>query len=164
MIDLSDLSPEERDFFDRCYAAYQADMPWHDFSLLAQGNENPVVRATGRITRAVMAHPLYMAVRDLEDRVGLRQGELEPTPGQRWDTDPVDDEWLRVGAAAERKGVTVPGLHQAIRRGDVIAHPATAGGSWRVVSRNSLDRWVPSPVRHAAGRHRARQSAATPAG
>jgi len=104
VIDLSDLSPEDRAFFDRCYAAYQADMPWHDFSLLAQGEENPVVRAAGRITRAVMAHPLYMAVRDLEDRVGLRQGELEPSPGEQWDTDPVDDEWLRVGAAAERKG------------------------------------------------------------
>jgi hypothetical protein len=111
VIDLTDLSPEERAFFERCYAAYRDNMPWLDFSLLAQGEENPIVCAAGKVTRAVMAHPLYMAVRDLEDRVGLRQGELEPLPGQRWDTDPVDDQWLRVGEAAERKGVTVPGLH-----------------------------------------------------
>jgi hypothetical protein len=150
VIDLSDLSSEERAFFDRCYAAYEDNMPWHDFSLLAQGDENPVVRAAGRITRAVMSHPLYMAVRDLEDRVALRPGELEPVPGEQWDTEPVADEWLRMGAAVERKGVTVPGLHQAIQRGDVIARPAKAGGAWRVVSRNSLDRWTPSPVRQAA--------------
>lgn len=129
---------------------------WLAFRGLAQGMENPPIRAAGRVTLAVMTHPLYIAVRDLEDRLGLRQGELEPGPGERLDTDPLDDEWLRAGEAARRKGVTLPGLHQAIQRGQVIARPAKAGGAWRLVSRKSLDRWMPHPARQAAGRLRGR--------
>jgi hypothetical protein len=96
---------------------------------------------------------------DLEDRLGIQQGRFLPRKEDRPDRDPFDDKWLPVAEAARRKGVTAPGLHGAIRRGDVIAAPAKQGGSRLVVSRNSLDRWTPNPRRQAAGKQRARARA-----
>jgi hypothetical protein len=76
VINLDGLTPEERSFLERCRSAYEAGMDWLDFSLLAQGNENPVVRAQGQVTDSVAGHPLYRAVWDLEMRLGIRQGEV----------------------------------------------------------------------------------------
>jgi hypothetical protein len=76
---LRDLSLAEREFFRRCYDAYAAGMPWEHFTNLAEGAENPVIAASGGwITADVRRHPLYRAVRDLEDRLGLAQGKLAP--------------------------------------------------------------------------------------
>src|SRR5688500_2772727 len=93
-LDLSGLTEEERKFLSRCYAAYRAGMDWSDFTLLAEGRSNPLIRDTGGwITQAVQAHPLYRAVRDLEDRLGILQRELEPEAG---------DDVRRDSLAAER--------------------------------------------------------------
>jgi hypothetical protein len=82
VLDLSGLTGRERQFLSRCYAAYQAGMDWTDFALLAEGRSVPPIRDTGGwITQAVRAHPLYRAVRDLEDRLGILQRELEPEAG-----------------------------------------------------------------------------------
>lgn len=159
VLDLSGLTAEERAFFGRCYAAYREGMlEWGAFTNLIAGHENPLVRSTGGwITRAVAETPLYRAVRDLEDRVGLRDGKLTPEPEYDLDRDPIADEWLPASAAAARKGVARDSLHEAIRRGAVIARPARPGGSWLVVSANSLARWTPVAVRQAAGRARTRR-------
>jgi hypothetical protein len=97
-VDLSGLTPEERAFFDRCYAAYRAnDMPFDDFGNLVSGMENPLLRPTGGfVTQEVWDHPLWQAVRDLEDRVGLIQDELAPEPDLPWDRDPITDEPISV--------------------------------------------------------------------
>jgi hypothetical protein len=164
VLDLSNLSEPERAYFDHCYTAYHAGMRWDEFVPLAGGAANPLVRATGgRITEAVWTHPLYRAVRDLEARLGVRQGEIAPSPGDDVERDPIEDEWLSVAEAAARKGVTVQGLHEAIKRGAVLATAARPGTTRRVVSRNSVERWSPVVVRQAAGRAAARarlQSAA----
>ena len=151
VLDLSELTDEERAYFERCAAAYRAGMRWGAFSNLVTGPDNPLLRPTGgRVTRAVWEHPLFQAVSDLEDRLGIQQGELEPEGS--FEQDPLGDEWLSVARAAEQKGVTVQGLHKAIARGDVIAHPAKAGGTRLAVSARSLRRWAPSPRRQRAGR------------
>jgi hypothetical protein len=94
-LDLSGLTTEERDFLSRCHAAYRAGMDWSDFALLAEGSSNPLVRNSGGwITPAVQAHPLYRAVRDLEDRLGILQHELEPE---------ADDDVSREPFAAQRE-------------------------------------------------------------
>lgn len=152
VLDLTDLTEEERDFFGRCLADYRAGVAWERFARLVEGPENPLIRAAGRVTQAVWNHPLYQAVRDLEDRLGIQQGHLAPGPDDDPFLDPLEDEWIPAAQAAASKGVTMPGLHKAINRGDVIARPAKPGGSWLLVSVRSLRRWQPNPVRQAARR------------
>lgn len=154
VLNLGSLSDEQRAFMERCLEAWRRDVPFDDFVALVWGGENPVVRELGggRVNRAVWEHPLFRAARDLEDRLGIRQGHVGANPGDEPERDPVADEWLPVAEAARRKGVAMTGLHKAIRRGDVVARPARPGGSWLLVSANSLRRWTPDPVRQAVGR------------
>jgi hypothetical protein len=162
VLGLSDLTEGERAFFARCYVAFrERTLGWGEFTNFIAGYENPLVRSTGGwITRAVAETPLYRAVRDLEDRVGLRDGKLMSEPEYDPDRDPIADEWLPASDAAALKGVARASLHEAIHRGAVIARPAKPGGSWLVVSANSLARWTPVAVRQAAGRARSRRAVA----
>lgn len=151
--DLTGLSDEERTFYEGRVTAYRAGERWAEFARAVEGTANPLIRATGgRITRAVLDHPLYRATRDLEDRLGIQQGKVGPSPGDDPASDPFQDEWIPVHEAATRKGVTVPGLHGAIRRGQVTARPAKPGGSRLLVSLRSLNRWTPNAIRQAARR------------
>ncbi len=162
-ISLAGLAEGEAAFFRRCYEAYQAGRTSEDFTRfvnLVSGGENPLVAAAGgRITRSVWNHPLFQAVRDLEDRLGVRVGRLEATPGEDFERDPLEDAWLPSTQAAAIKGVTLKGLHKAIHRGDVVARPARPGGVRLVVSERSLSHWQPNRVRQAARR---KATAATP--
>lgn len=163
VLDLTDLTDEERAFFDRVYGEYRAGAKWADVSNLIHGLENPLLTATGgRVTAAVWNHPLFQAVRDIEDRVGLLQGHLSPDPGSGDPAaDPLRDDFIPAPQAAARKGVTRMGLHQAIRRGDVLARPAPDNGRARLlVSVNSLARWQPNRVRQTAGAKGGRRKAA----
>lgn len=154
VLDLTDLSDEERAFFDRCLADYQAGVTWERLAHLVEGPDNPLVRVAGRVTQAVWDHPLYQAVRDLEDRAGIRDGYLTPGSDDDPTLDPLEDEWIPAMKAAASKGVTLPGLHKAIDRGDVIARPAKPGGARLMVSARSVRCWHPNPVRQAARRKR----------
>jgi hypothetical protein len=90
-LDLSGLTEEERAYLARCYAAYRAGMAWEQFGYLAVGPEHPLLRETGGVvTPGVWAHPLYQAVRDLEDRLGIQQGELDPDPGSDVAREPLN--------------------------------------------------------------------------
>lgn len=155
LLDLSGLNEEERAYFDGCYAAYRAGMEWATFAnTLLNSPENPVLRtANGRITRLAYNHPLYQALHDLSDRLGIRQGIIGPEPGDDVDADPIAEEWLPAAAAAIAKGVSYSGLNQAIKRGDVIFYaerPESARPGY-MVSRRSLDRWEPQHGRQLAG-------------
>lgn len=153
VLDLSSLSEVERAYFARCLTAYRAGVPWAELCRLIETPENPLLVATdGWITRAVWDHPLFRAVRDLSDRLGLQQGKIGPEPGDDPRRDPLADEWIPAAEAARRKGVTLPGLHKAIKRGRVLATLAPVGGVRWFVSANSLDQWRPNPVRQAARR------------
>jgi hypothetical protein len=161
VLDLSALTDELRSYFEECWQAYLAG----EDSIAFENDRvfsarNPLLRETGGlITRVALDSPLYPALRDLGSRLGIAQGRFKPHAKARPDVHPLEsDEWLTVPEAARRKGVTVQGLHNAIKRGDVIAHPAKEGGSWLRVSRNSLDAWQPNPRRQAAGRARHRQT------
>lgn len=94
-LDLTGLTAEEREHLIRCYTAYRAGMAWDQFSHLVVGNENPLMRQTdGMITPKMWCHPLYQAARDLEDRVGIQQGEVDPDPGDHPERDPLTGEPL----------------------------------------------------------------------
>ncbi len=159
VIDLTELPPDLEAYLQACLTAYHHDMPWDAFAVLVQGEGSPLVRAAGMVTREVQRHPLYRALRDLEDRLGIAQGLLAPEPDDLVEVDPWADEWLSVPQAAALKGVTVPGLHSAIRRGAVLARPAPRRRPWYRVSRNSLARWTPTAVRQQAGRQSRRRAA-----
>ena len=113
-----------------------------------------MLRATGGIiTRELRRlHPAFRAIRDLEDRAGMRDGSLRREPDFDPDANPFADEWISTSDAAARKGVTLGGLLGAVRRGDVIARPRQPGGTWREVSLASLEHWQPDTARQAARR------------
>lgn len=153
VIDLSALTQVEEGFFVRVLTLYRQKAAYEMVDQLVHGTENPLLATTdGVITRAVYSHTLYRTVRDMMDRLGIQQGELGAAAGDSVDDDPTADEWLPVAQAAGLKGVTVPGLHGAIKAGEVIARPAKEGGSRLVVSRRSLDSYHPSAARQHAGR------------
>lgn len=93
-LDLSVLTTAERGYFDRCYAAFRSDsLEWSLFCELVTGPENPLIRASGGwVTPAVSEHILYRAVRDLEDRIGIRQGTLAAEAGDALESEPLTDE------------------------------------------------------------------------
>lgn len=151
VLDLTGLAAEERVYFERCLQAYRSGTDWAAFMNLVRTVENPLLRPTGgRITQAVWEHPLFQALRDMEDRLGVKQGHLKAPAGTDPDGEPLADEWIPAVEAAERKGVTLPGLHKAIERGDVIARPIKPGGTRLEVNVASLDAWQVNPVRQAA--------------
>lgn len=153
VLDLRDLTEEERAFFERCYRGSREGGDWDSLAELVSGSENPLLRPTGGcITRSIAKTVLYRAVRDLEDRAGILSGGLGPKPGDEPARDPLEDAWLSPPAAALEKGVSLTGLHNTIKRGDVVAAPTKPGGSWLVVSRNSLKHWSPNRRRQAGVR------------
>jgi hypothetical protein len=152
ILDLTSLTGAERAFFERILALWRERAPYDAVRELVSGPENPILEPGCRVTAAVHRHPLWRAVYDLESRLGILQGEIGPAPGDEAERDPVADEWMPSAQAAAAKGVTLAGLHKAIERGDLVAAPAKPGGLRVVVSRNSLDRWTPNPVRQAARR------------
>jgi hypothetical protein len=153
VLDLNVGTAEERAYLAQCEQAYRDGIAWAAFLEFVGSKKNPLLYTTGgRVTDSVWNHPLYRAMRDLGDRLGIQQGTIAPEADDDVTQDPFADEWLLVSDAAKRKGVTVQGLHEAIRRGDVVAKPARSGSRWMVVSANSLERWRPRPAKQAAGR------------
>ena len=95
VLDLTRLTNDERAFLDRCVSAYREPVSWEALAHLVEGPENPLLRATGgRITQAVWDHSLFQAVRDLEDRLGIQQSQLQADPGDDPSRDPLGDEWI----------------------------------------------------------------------
>lgn len=78
-LELTNLTSPERSYLDRCLTAYEQHVPWSAFSHLTESTANPLLAGTaGWVTQTVLARPLYQAVRDLEDRLGIEQGWLSP--------------------------------------------------------------------------------------
>lgn len=158
ILDCRELSEEHQVFLDRILSLYRSRAPYGQVDQLIHGTQNPLLLPTGGIiTREIYSHPLYTAVRDLVDRLGILQGEIGAAPGDDLGTDPATDEWLPVSEAATLKGVTAPGIHEAIKRGDLLAKPAKEGSRYLVVSRFSLEAYQPSAARQRAGRSKGQQ-------
>lgn len=78
-LDLEQLTAAEEAFFELCYAAYEREwLGWAQFTNLVWSRVNPVVSEDGMVDAAAASHPLFLAVRDLEDRLGIREGGLAP--------------------------------------------------------------------------------------
>lgn len=144
VLDLSRLTEPERRYFDLAANQYRRGVPWADFCQLAPSSQNPVIEQ-GRATARTVASPLFLALLDMEWRLGVRQGYL------KWhspiEDDPFADEWLTVAAAAARAGVTRAAVYQAAERGVVISQ----GDRPSVISARSLSGWTVNTVRQRAG-------------
>ena len=150
VIDLTTLTQHERDFFEKSYRLYKERGSWRELTGLVRGPENPVLGGTRRISREVRETPLYRAVRDLEDRLGIISGAIAPADGDEPGTDPLTDQLLTVAEAAIAKGTTTMAVRKAIVRGDVVATSERP----RRVSGNSLALWTVSGLRQSAGLRR----------
>ncbi len=152
VLDLSELTSNERAYFDECVKAYRSGESFEDFARQRTFlPANPALAPDGRLTSANVNHPLFRAVLDLEGRLGVRDGFLRLAPGSNVDSDPLDDELVSVVRAAKEKGVTRETVYNAIERGQLVA---TNERPVRV-SATSLRRWEPSRGRQRAGRRSA---------
>lgn len=137
-------------FWDSIVVAWRNNAAWLPTFNRVYSVANPILQPTqGVVTQSVLTHPVFQSLMDLVDRLGIAQGFIG-VDGTEDLSDPFVDTWISVPDAAQRKGVTVPGLHGAIDRGDVVARPRKPGGRWLEVSQRSLDRWTPDRVRQAA--------------
>lgn len=153
VIDMGAIDDEDARFLERCYGEWRSGASWARMLDLTRGPDNPALRAThGVITDEVWHRPVFRALSDLEDRCGLRDGGLRNDQGWDVTTDPLADTWLPASQVAATLGVTLGGLHGAIRRGELVARPATPGGKRIVVSMNSAAHWRPNHARQQAGR------------
>ena len=142
-------------FWDNVVTAYRTEADWLETFNRVHSVENPLLAATqGMITAAVWDNAVFQAMEDLTARLGRAQGRVGPAPDEDL-RDPWEDTWITVAKGASQKNVSVQGLHLAIVRGDVTARPQISGGTRRVVSQRSLDRWDPNRQRQAAGQKRA---------
>ncbi|HEY5476161.1 MAG TPA: hypothetical protein VIK11_05520 [Tepidiformaceae bacterium] len=149
-LDLSALTAPEAEYLGVLKVAFEAGMEWASFNRLVHGDRNPILEPGHRVTSAVASHPIFRAAQDMEDRLGIRQGEIGAEPGdeEQLARDPFSDEWLTIAEAAVAKAVTVQGVYKAIERGELIA---TQGRPVRV-SLRSLGHWQVMDVRQAAGK------------
>ena len=147
VLDLSRLSEPECTYLSAAAHAFNSGTPWAEFCQLAYSSDNPVIEQ-GRATARTVESPLFLALLDMEWRLGVRQGFLNwPEPA---DGDPFADEWLSVAAAAQAAGVTRAAVYQAVERGILVSQ----GERPTVVSANSIKVWSVNAVRQRAGEAR----------
>lgn len=148
VLDLSDLSGDERAYFDESLKAYQEDESFETFAQRTYSSDNPALRPNGRVTNETFGHPLFRAVLDMECRLGVRAGVLLLASGSDVETDPMGDAMLSIAKAAELSRVTRETIYNAIGRGELVATKVRPVR----VSANSVRRWKPLAARQAAGR------------
>lgn len=144
VLELSGLSRAESAYFEQALTAFRARVPWSDFCKITQAAENPALEA-GRVTNRSIESPLFLAILDMECRLGVEQGFLRPSPGAS-DSDPLADEEISIADAAKATGVSRQTLYTAVESGELIGtreRPAR-------ISRNSLSRWQPRRTRQRA--------------
>jgi hypothetical protein len=76
-IDLSDLDSERKQFYRLALAKLEANVPWLEFEDFAFSFNSPVFRAS-RNRREVLSDPLYLALKDIWLRLGIKQGHVAP--------------------------------------------------------------------------------------
>jgi len=76
-IDLSHLDSERKHFYQSALEKLGKNVPWLDFEDFAFSFGSPVFRAS-RNRREVLSDPLYVVLKDMWLRLGIRQGLVAP--------------------------------------------------------------------------------------
>ena len=146
VLDISKLADSERAYFDKAAVMFLEDAAWAEFCQLTYASANPAIEQ-GRATARTVESPLFLALLDMEWRLGVGQGCLTWT--EALTDDPFADQWISVSDAADAAGVTRAAVYQAAARGILISGDARP----TVISANSLKGWSVNGVRQRAGRH-----------
>jgi len=121
VLGLSGLTVEQEDFLRRCYQLYRAEADWITIAYIVEGSENPMIRdAGGWVTRAVWEHPFYRAVRDLENRAAIRQGDADEHLDGRRLAGPVGPKETDDLALGQGERNRVDGPEGAVQLGEVL--------------------------------------------
>ncbi|HEY0159419.1 MAG TPA: hypothetical protein VGF28_19185 [Thermoanaerobaculia bacterium] len=119
-IDLSNLDEERQQFFATARAKLRNNVSWFDFESFAFGANSPIYRGvTSR--RDVLRDPLYLALKDIWLRLGVKQGLVRDSR--------LATEKAGLGKTT-KKGRSSDSNSKARRR-----HLATAGQSSRTARR-----------------------------
>lgn len=145
VLDLSGLAENELAYFERALAAYRTAVPWFEFCQFTQSAENPALER-GRATIRSIEHPLFLAILDMEGRLGVKQGYLRPAPGHAIERDPLADAEVSIIDAAREKGVSRQTLYVAIAEGTLVGTKVRPAR----ISKNTLVHWRPQRVRAKA--------------
>jgi hypothetical protein len=76
-IDLSGLDSERKKFYRLAMEKLEANVAWLEFEDFAFSFGSPVFRAS-RNRREVLGDPLYLALKDIWLRLGIKQGFVAP--------------------------------------------------------------------------------------
>jgi hypothetical protein len=81
-IDLSGLDSERKQFYQAAIEKLDENVAWLEFEDFAFSFSSPVFRAS-RNRREVLSDPLYLALKDIWLRLGIRQGFVAPLKESR---------------------------------------------------------------------------------
>lgn len=150
--DLDTLTPEETTCLSELLLAYAQNCRYWDFFMLVVRPGGQVLKGKPMVTAEAAGTTLFKIAEDLRYRLGIRQGEVGPDPGDDPNTEPLSpDEWVPLEEAARLKKVTSMGIRKAIERGNLLSRSNPGErGVW--ISRTSLDAYQPLAGRQKAGR------------
>jgi hypothetical protein len=77
-IDLSNLDAERKRFYQSATEQFDRGVAWLDFEEFAFSFSSPVFKAS-RNRREVLSDPLYLVMKDMWLRLGIRQGMVAPS-------------------------------------------------------------------------------------
>src|SRR3954468_20557637 len=77
-IDLPNLDNERHRFYQSAVEKFDRNMDWLEFEEFAFSFSSPVFKAS-RNRREVLGDPLYLVLKDLWLRLGIRQGMVAPS-------------------------------------------------------------------------------------
>jgi hypothetical protein len=75
-IDVATLSAEKQQFFTLAYAKYKENVNWFDFEQFIFSHHSPVFQSSRRRTD-VLGDALYVALKDMWLRLGMKQGFVQ---------------------------------------------------------------------------------------
>src|SRR5436190_5437716 len=76
-IDLSNLDSERKRFYQSAVEKFDHNVDWLEFEEFAFSFSSPVFK-TSRNRREVLSDPLYLVLKDMWLRLGIRQGLVAP--------------------------------------------------------------------------------------
>lgn len=152
VIDLLALSDEEFAFYNECLQKYRENVDTGHYLRLIQHPGNVLMKGSRFVTKEIAYSNLGRAVWDLYYRLAIRQGEMAAGESSTHiDEEPAqEDDFVSTTEAANKAGVNVQAIHEAIKRGALAAHQEE-NGRWKISAR-SLAQYKPDPVRQAAAK------------
>lgn len=76
------MTSEENAFLARARAKFAGNADWFEFEDFAFGSRSPLY-SKSRSHQDVLAHPLYIALKDMWLELGVRQGRVKDASGRK---------------------------------------------------------------------------------